>query len=170
MFTPTTCHMSHVASHVSCVMCHVSSVTCQMSHVTCNFFLWTQYFLESRFKVKNKYVNTLFSDLKSRLSYKSTSVNVYYLHQLTPRLYMYDMFFFIKYWLKNFFLIQYMEYLLDQHSSRLDKMPQSLDKTYDNIKIRLIWWLFCSTRPMIVFFFRQLSWKVNHVVLYCPIY
>ena len=108
---------------------------------------------------KNKYVNTLFSDLKSRLRYKSTSVKVYYLHQLTPRLYMYDMFFFNKYWLKNLFLIQYMEYLLDQHSSRLDKMPQSLDKTYDNIKICFIWWLFCPTRPMIVFFFRQLSWK-----------
>ena len=59
---------------------------------------YTQYFCESRFKVKTNtrehnyflnpdsrlkptYVNTIFSDLKPRFSYKSTSVNIYHLHQ-----------------------------------------------------------------------------------------
>ena len=36
MFTPQTCHVSHVLCHVSHVTCHVSHVTCHMPRVTCH--------------------------------------------------------------------------------------------------------------------------------------
>ena len=58
MFTPQTCHVSHVTCHVSRVTCHVSRVichvsrvtchmsrvTCHVSHVTCHFFIFFFFF------------------------------------------------------------------------------------------------------------------------------
>ena len=40
MFTPTTCHMSHVTCHVSHITCHTSRVRCHMSHFLLLLIKW----------------------------------------------------------------------------------------------------------------------------------